>query len=146
MHCHLCGKQLSHDYGDHLCHTCFLTRGLEIVVDLLSSQVQQTLFESFVALGYQAHQREQTDAAYHALRAAYHAAYQPTQLEIVIHEAERRFQEWREVLDECGEVRADDYHVLIAEARELHEDMIAATGGEMLPRDPREPNAYARRQ
>ncbi|NJN66316.1 MAG: hypothetical protein HC884_06180 [Chloroflexaceae bacterium] len=93
-------------------------------MELLSSQAQQSLFESLVALSCQAHQREQTDAGYYALSAAYHAAYHPDQVERIMHEARNRAAEWDGILDECGEVRADDYRRLAEEAQELWNDIV----------------------
>jgi hypothetical protein len=114
------------DYEDNLCHFCFVVHGMEIVVERLSSQEQQSLFESLVFLSHQAHQREQTDAAYHALFAAYHAAYEPSHLDMVIREAQARAREWNAILDECGQVRAHDYRVLADSAQALRDDMQAA--------------------
>ncbi len=126
LHCRACGAPMTADYGDHLCQVCFVARGMEAVVELLSSQVQQTLFESLIVLSHQAHQREQTDTAYHALSAAYHAAYEPEQLNAIIREATRRADEWEPVLDECGAVRARDYQRLAHEARLLRDDLAPA--------------------
>jgi len=97
---------------------------MEAVVELLSSQAQQSLFESLMALSRQSHQREQTDVAYYALSAAYHAAYQPDHVERIMHEARSRALQWEHILDECGEVRADDYVRLAEEAQELRDDMV----------------------
>lgn len=121
--CRMCGATLVSDYGDELCQPCFLASGLETMVELVSSQMQQTLFENLLLLSRQSHQREQTDAAYHALVAAYHAAYTPEQLDTVIVEAQRRADEWQQVLDECGQVRSNDYNLLVTEARLLRQDM-----------------------
>jgi hypothetical protein len=123
--CRSCGVALSTDYGDGLCQMCFVAQGMEIVVELLSSQVQQSLFESLIFLSHQAHQREQTDAAFHSLSAAYHAAYEPAQLEAIINEARNRAGTWDAMLDECGAVRAQDYLQLAHEAQELRDDMLA---------------------
>jgi hypothetical protein len=128
--CRSCGIPLVTRYGDGLCHMCFLTGGMETVVELLSSQVQETLFENLIVLSNQAHQREQTDAAFHSLSAAYHAAYQPSQLAIIIQEAQSRADEWAAILDECGSVRAEDYRQLAEEAIQLREDMVEAMAGE----------------
>ncbi len=125
-HCRSCGAKLNMNYGDDLCHTCFVSRGLEAVVELLSSQVQQSLFESLIALSKQAHHREQTDVAFHALSAAYHAAYHPDHFAIIINEAKTRVAEWVDVLDECGDVRAENYQHLAEEAYLLQGDMAAA--------------------
>ncbi len=127
-HCVSCGIAMKEDYGDGLCQTCFVAQGMETVVELLSSQEQQSLFESLIFLSHQAHQREQTDAAFHSLSAAYHAAYEPSQLEAIIREAQERADSWEPVLDECGEVRAADYIQIVQEAEELKRDMLAMLG------------------
>lgn len=117
------------DDEDGLCPMCFLTAGMETVVEVLSSQIQETLFENLIVLSNQAHQREQTDAAFFSLSAAYHAAYQPAQLEIIIREARSRVEGWTPLLDECGSVRAADYQKLVEEASQLRENMLAAMTG-----------------
>lgn len=125
-HCRLCGAALPADYGDELCQTCFLTSGMETIVELASSQAQQTLVETLILLSHQAHQRAQTDTAYHALVAAYHAAYTPDHLATIIQEAQKRADEWKSMLDECGSVRASTYQQLVAEAQLLQHDVTAA--------------------
>lgn len=124
-HCHSCGAPLIADYGDELCQTCFVSHGISMVAEILSTQAQQSLFENLMTLSLHAHQREQTDAAYHSISAAYHAAYQPLQLDRIIREAQNRFDSWDVALNECGEVRAEDYRRLAEEARELKRDMMA---------------------
>lgn len=124
-HCLSCGAPLVADYGDELCQTCFVAHGVSMVAEILSTQAQQTLFENLMTLSVHAHQREQTDAAYHSISAAYHAAYQPSQLDRIIRDAQSRCDNWDVALNECGEVRADDYRRLAEEARELKRDMMA---------------------
>jgi hypothetical protein len=126
--CLSCGMPLGVDYGDQLCQTCFVAHGIDTVSEIFSTQAQQALFENLLMLSHHAHQREQTDAAYHSLSAAYHAAYQPSQLDVIVREAQIRFDEWEPILDECGEVRADDYQRLTEEARKLKRDMIEMMG------------------
>lgn len=124
--CRLCGMSLANDYGDGLCLACFVARGMETVVEMLSNQEQESLFESLFFLSHQAHQREQTDTAFYALSAAYHAAYQASHLEAIMREAQTRANEWSHILDECGEVRASDYWQLANEAQALRDNMAAA--------------------
>jgi hypothetical protein len=124
-YCRSCGAVLLTDYGDGLCQMCFVSQGMETVVELLSNQVQQSLFENLIVLSHQAHQREQTDAAFHSLSAAYHAAYEPAQLDAIIHEAQNRADNWDSMLDECGAVRVEDYRQMVAEAQELRDDLLA---------------------
>lgn len=129
--CCVCGMSLlslpaSSDRGDGLCQMCFVTYGMEVVVEVLNSQAQRTLFEQLMALSHQAHQREQTDVAYYALSAAYHAAYQPGQVESVIRDATERIGTWRAILDECGTVRIEDYRRLLEEAQEIKRDITVA--------------------
>jgi acetylornithine deacetylase/succinyl-diaminopimelate desuccinylase-like protein len=119
---------LQHEYLDTLCQACFVVRGLEAMVEMNSNRTQQSLIERLLSLSQQAHQRGQTDAAYHALTAAYHAAYEPEHLAAIIHEAQQRAAEWETTLDECGEVRIEDYHDLIADAQEMKDNVIPLIG------------------
>lgn len=124
VRCAGCGVALPKDDGDGLCQTCFVVRGLVAMVDIISNRTQQSLIDRLLTLSRQAHQRGQTDAAYHTLAAAYHAAYEPAHLEIVIHEAQQRLDTWDAMLDECGEVRADDYQQLVEEAQDMKTNVI----------------------
>lgn len=122
--CRSCGAPLVEDYGDALCRMCFVANGIDVVVETLSNQVQQSLFENLLHISRRAHQREQTDTAYYALLGAYHAAYHPSQIQMIIDEAQSRADSWAIVLDECGEVRASDYLRTVDEARMLQHDML----------------------
>jgi hypothetical protein len=124
LRCAGCGVVLLRDEGDGLCQTCFVVRGLVAMVDVMSNRTQQSLIDRLLTLSRQAHQRGQTDAAYHTLAAAYHAAYEPLHLEMVIREAQQRLDTWEAMLDECGEVRADDYQQLVEEAQDMKNNVI----------------------
>jgi hypothetical protein len=108
----------------------FVSRGLEIMAELISNKVQESLFERLLALSRQSQLREQTDVAFLTLSAAYHAAYEPTHLETVIVEARRRADEWTVGLDECGSVRPDNYRMLAEEAQEMKQSFSAVAGDE----------------
>jgi phosphoenolpyruvate carboxylase len=115
---------LLHDAGDGLCQTCFVVRGLAAMVEIISNRTQQSLIDRLLTLSQQAHQRGQTDAAYHSLAAAYHAAYESAHLEAIIREAQQRVENWEAMLDECGEVRAQDYRDLVDEAQEMQQNVL----------------------
>ncbi|NJP04511.1 MAG: hypothetical protein HC837_02195 [Chloroflexaceae bacterium] len=120
-YCLVCGLPILHvaPATDDLCQACSVARGLETMAEIISQQQQQTLIEHLLHLSQQAHQRGQTDAAYHALTAAYHAAYRPAHLEAIIAMAQQRIATWEHVLDECGAVRAEDYRQLALSAQHM---------------------------